>query len=187
MQFLPLFFFFCLVAVSHGAKKSSNLVQTFDDHKDFKKLLRTKNNVLVTFFSGMTSSKTNQDFYKIMKELAELIKGKGTVASVDCSSGDGKKLCKKLKLSPVPQDGEHVVKHYKDGEFHLNYSRPKVLKSMLTFMRDPTGDMPWDEDKSSADVKHISDVKQFNSLLKKDHGRIMMVRTDIYILFSFII
>lgn len=169
----PVAFLIFSVAACLATKKSSNLVQTFEDHKEFKKLLRTKNNVLVTFFSG-AASKEIQEFGKILKELAQLMKGKGTIASVDCSSADGKKLCKKLKISPG--SGEYIIKHYKDGEFHLNYSRPKVLKSMLTFMRDPTGDLPWDEDKDAGDVKHIMDVKHFNNLLKKDHGRIMMVR-----------
>jgi protein disulfide isomerase family A protein 5 len=32
-----------------------------------------------------------------------------------------------------------VLKHYKDGEFHKDYDRALTLKSMVTFLRDPTG------------------------------------------------
>ncbi len=35
-----------------------------------------------------------------------------------------------------------VLKHYKDGEFHKDYDRSITLKSMVTFLRDPTGQSP---------------------------------------------
>ncbi len=35
-----------------------------------------------------------------------------------------------------------MLKHYKDGEFHKDYDRSITLKSMVTFLRDPTGQSP---------------------------------------------
>lgn len=31
------------------------------------------------------------------------------------------------------------------------------VKSLVTFMRDPVGDKPWDEDEASKDVVHVPD------------------------------
>lgn len=67
---------------------------------------------------------------------------------------DGKKLCKKLKVTPEP----HIMKHYKDGEYHKDYDRKIAIQSIVNFMRDPSGDLPWEEDTASEDVVHISDA-----------------------------
>jgi hypothetical protein len=67
---------------------------------------------------------------------------------------EAKKLCKKLKVSPEP----FLLKHYKDGEFHKDYDRLETAQSMVNFMRDPAGDIPWEEDSSAVDVVHISDA-----------------------------
>lgn len=67
---------------------------------------------------------------------------------------DGKKLCKKNKVEPSP----YTLKHYKDGEFHKDYDRRETVQSMSTFLRDPSGDIPWDEDEQGVDVVHINDV-----------------------------
>jgi hypothetical protein len=66
---------------------------------------------------------------------------------------DGRKLCKKLKVNPEPS----ILKHYKDGDFHKDYDRKENLQSMTNFLRDPTGDIPWEEDSSAQDVVHIAD------------------------------
>lgn len=69
------------------------------------------------------------------------------------SSAETKKLCKKLKVSPDPT----ALKHYKDGDFHKDYDRQPTVSSIVNFLRDPTGDLPWEEDESGADVLHLSD------------------------------
>lgn len=65
-----------------------------------------------------------------------------------------KKLCKKMKVSPTP----FALKHYKDGDFHKDYDRQMTVTSIVNFMRDPSGDLPWEEDKIGADVYHIQDA-----------------------------
>lgn len=67
---------------------------------------------------------------------------------------EGKKLCKKNKVEPTA----YQLKHYKDGEYHKDYDRRETVHSMATFLRDPSGDVPWDEDEQGVDVVHINDV-----------------------------
>lgn len=52
----------------------------------------------------------------------------------------------------------YQLKHYKDGEYHKDYDRRETVHSMATFLRDPSGDVPWDEDEQGVDVVHINDV-----------------------------
>nr|CAD7440439.1 unnamed protein product [Timema bartmani] len=153
-----------LLEVDHHVAKQSaqkaNAVEEVSDFKEFKKLLRTKNNVLVCFVS---SSKQASPIIKIFREAAESVKGQGTMLLIDCS-GESKKMCKKLKVNPNP----FVLKHYKDGEYHKDYDRLQTAQSMVKFMRDPAGDIPWEEDSAAEDVMHISDALTLNRFLKKE-------------------
>lgn len=63
-------------------------------------------------------------------------------------------MCKKLKITP----DTYILKHYKDGDFNKDYTRKETVISMVNFMRDPTGDLPWEEDDDSTDVVHIADA-----------------------------
>lgn len=51
-----------------------------------------------------------------------------------------------------------LLKHYKDGEFHKDYDRQMATSSIVNFMREPTGDLPWEEDPAGADVMHVQDA-----------------------------
>lgn len=67
---------------SNGKNNSKKLVvDNIADIKDFKKVLRTKTNVLVCFYSNY---KKSQDVIKVLKEVADNIKGEGTMVLVDC-------------------------------------------------------------------------------------------------------
>lgn len=70
------------------------------------------------------------------------------------TSSEAKKMCKKLKANPNPI----ALKHYKDGEFHKDYDRQLTVPSIVNFMRDPAGDLPWEEDPIGADVYHVPDA-----------------------------
>nr|CAD7200587.1 unnamed protein product [Timema douglasi] len=161
---VTLVFLILLLEVNHHVAKQStqkaNAVEEVSDFKEFKKLLRTKNNVLVCFVS---SSKQASPIIKIFREAAESVKGQGTMLLIDCS-GESKKMCKKLKVNPNP----FVLKHYKDGEYHKDYDRLQTAQSMVKFMRDPAGDIPWEEDSAAEDVMHISDALMLNRFLKKE-------------------
>ena len=94
MKILTLTLVISLVLVVQAAKKGPKAtVEEIVEHKDFKKLLRTKNNVLVYFFD-----KPGKHLITTLREVADKIKGTGTLVSVDCNNSDGKKLCKKLKV-----------------------------------------------------------------------------------------
>lgn len=54
------------------------------------------------------------------------------------------------------------MKHFKDGEFHKDFDRRTTVSSFINFLRDPTGDLPWEEDESGADVVHIRDSEVNN-------------------------
>ena len=89
-----LFVVLSLILLTQGAKKASKAtVEELVEHKDLKKLLRTKNNVLVYFFD-----KPAKPIITLLREVADKVKGTGTIVSVDCNQSDGKKLCKKLKV-----------------------------------------------------------------------------------------
>ncbi|KAK6644436.1 hypothetical protein RUM43_000703 [Polyplax serrata] len=159
---------FCQVPRHIDAKNSQkNVITSIVDIKDFKKLLRTKNNILTLFINY---PKENLNVVKVFEDTAELIKGQGTMVLTDCS-GEAKKLCKKLKVNPDP----YVIKHYKDGDFHKNYDRKITMSSMLNFMRDPTGDIPWDEDSAATGIVHIPDPTSLTKLLRKEMGPLMIM------------
>ena len=158
--------FLAIITVYVDAKKTAkSLVEEISDHKDFKKFLKTRNNILVYFYSN----NIQKDISELLKKVSESTKGLATLVSVDCSSQDGKKLCKKVKAS----NGE--LKHYKSGEYHKDYDRPMTFASMDNFLRDPTGDAPWEEDEDSGDVLFLNDAKSFNGALKRDKKGMMVM------------
>jgi len=164
---LVILLFGAILAVTTAKKTEKSLVEAVNDYKDFKKVLRTKNNVLVLFSNNL---KKTADVTKLIDEVSVEVKGLATVVSVDCNDKEGKKLCKKLKVS---SDDSFVIKHYKDGDFHKNYDRALRSKSLVTFLKDPSGDLPWDEDPASQDVQHLHSPKQLSNLLKTESGPIL--------------
>ncbi|XP_022832782.1 protein disulfide-isomerase A5 isoform X2 [Spodoptera litura] len=156
----------CVIFVqkSEQAKKQRTAVITdIGDIKDFKKLLRTKTNVLILYVNEPKNSHTIVD---VFKDTADAMKGQATLALIDCTS-EGRKLCKKLK---VATDKPYYMKHYKDGEYHKDYDRNESSYSLSNFLRDPTGDLPWDEDPTATDIFHLQDGEALNKFLKKGAG-----------------
>lgn len=154
-------FLLLLVALVAAKTKLSAVQEDITDYKDFKKLLRTKNNVLALYISSVKEAATE---LKVFREAAEAIRGTGTMLMVDCSNQERKKLCKKLKIAPEP----YALRHYKDGDFHKDYDRQLNVGSMVTFMRDPAGDLPWEEDPAGEDVLHFNDAAAFTKHLRRD-------------------
>ncbi|XP_056642499.1 protein disulfide-isomerase A5 [Diorhabda sublineata] len=168
-----LFVVFCIfifvIAIAQCSSKSNKklVIENIADIKDFKKLLRTKTNILICFYNNY---KQSQNVIKVFKEVADNIKGEGTMVLIDCK-GDAKKLCKKLK---IPNDAYSIM-HYKDGDFHKDYDRKITVSSMTNFMRDPTGDIPWEEDTTATDIVHIPDSNTLSKLLKKELRPLMVM------------
>ncbi|XP_072930576.1 protein disulfide-isomerase A5 [Epargyreus clarus] len=152
-----------VLSVQHSVqvkKPKTSVVTNIEDMKEFKKLLRTKTNVLILY---VNSPKASHAILDVVKDVADTMKGQATLVSIDCNS-DAKKICKKLK---IPLDKPYYIKHYKDGDFHKDYDRGETLSAMTNFLRDPTGDLPWEEDPEAADIFHLSDGEALGKFLKR--------------------
>jgi hypothetical protein len=67
----------------YSTKDSKNaVVDNVYDIKDFKKIIRTKTNVLVCYTSSI---KQTTQVIKVFREAADVIKGQGTMVLMDCS------------------------------------------------------------------------------------------------------
>ncbi|XP_068632672.1 protein disulfide-isomerase A5 [Battus philenor] len=156
-------FVLCLQTSVQAKKHKSHLITDIDDIKDFKKLLRTKTNVLILFLNVPKS----HSIVDVFKETADAMKGQATLVLIDCNNSDSKKLCKKLK---VDQSKPYFIKHYKDGEYHKDYDRSETVSSFSNFLRDPTGDLPWEEDPEATQIYHLPDGEALTKFLKKGVG-----------------
>uniref|UniRef100_A0A665WJ13 Thioredoxin domain-containing protein n=1 Tax=Echeneis naucrates TaxID=173247 RepID=A0A665WJ13_ECHNA len=134
--------------------KVSPLIEKVSDHKDFKKLLRTRTNVLVLYTKTATSGDSH---LKLLSDVAQTVKGQGTIAWVNCGDSEGRKLCKKVKVDPSSKRG---------GIF---------VDSMVAFLKDPSGPPLWEENPEAKDVIHIETEKDFRKLLKKEERPILMM------------
>lgn len=63
-----------------------------------------------------------------------------------------------MKANPEPT----ILRHYKDGAFNKDYERQLAVSSLVNFLRDPTGDIPWEEDDTSTDIVHLRDTEVSN-------------------------
>uniref|UniRef100_A0A674DYV1 Protein disulfide isomerase family A, member 5 n=1 Tax=Salmo trutta TaxID=8032 RepID=A0A674DYV1_SALTR len=132
----------CMVSVLQAAVKVS-LIEKVSEHKDFKKLLRTRTNVLVLYTKSATSGDSK---LKLLSDVAQVIKGQGTIAWVNCGDSEGRKLCKKVKVDPSSKSGGC-----------LSFS--PALQSMVAFLKDPTGPPLWEENPDAKDVVHVETEK----------------------------
>ena len=49
------------------------------------------------------------------------------------------------------------------------------MKSMVNFMRDPTGDIPWEEDAAAQDITHVETPAELNRLLQKEKSPLLIM------------
>ncbi|XP_028394335.1 probable protein disulfide-isomerase A4 isoform X1 [Dendronephthya gigantea] len=159
-----LFFFLLLCVFTVQCKKQKNSdrkdIIIINDVKFFKKVMKTHTNLLVLFSQ---SEKEVEDKLNLLGTLAKDFKGKGSIAFVNC--GEYSKLCKKFKISAKYGP---VLKHYKNGKFNKDYNRKDTLKSLTTFMNNPTGDTPWEEEPGAETVRHIDGDKDLAKVLAKE-------------------
>lgn len=124
----------------------NSIVIEIEKPKDLKKTIATKTNLFVLYSN--TKSPEVSNIKSLLKSLD------GYVAFVDCSNKELKKSCKKV----LDEDETHVLKHYKDGAFNKDYDRQMTKTSLQNFLKDPTGDYPFDEEPSAKDVIHINSI-----------------------------
>ena len=141
-------------------------VNVVSNHKSWKKVLKTRTNVLALFANG---EKSTEDFLPVFEKVAYAVRGQGTLLFVDCKTKEGKKLCRNLKIKPALFE----LKHYKDGAFHKNYDRLLQEKSLISFMQNPATEPPWSEDPTSESVRHIEGPSDFEKLLRKEKKPIL--------------
>jgi len=144
-------------------------IKNVDNLKQYKKLLKTHTNVL-TIYSKNEKSVLNM--LKFSEDVAKEIRGLGTIVYINCGKDkETKKLCKKYNVNPMPRS----MKHYKDGSFAKDYDRKDNAKSLHTFMLNPTGDAPWEEDPNAKDVLHINTEKEFIRTQRKEKGPMLIM------------
>ncbi|XP_043854246.1 protein disulfide-isomerase A5 [Dromiciops gliroides] len=150
----------------------SPLIKKISEHKDFKKLLRTRNNVLVLYSQSAAAA---ENHLRLLSNVAKAVKGQGTISWVDCGDTESRKLCKKMKVDPSTKDKKVELLHYKDGVFHTEYNRAVTFKSIVAFLKDPEGAPLWEEDPEAKDVVHIDSEKEFRRIVKKDDKPLLMM------------
>ncbi|KAJ3592428.1 hypothetical protein NHX12_007555, partial [Muraenolepis orangiensis] len=164
------------------AVKVSPLIEKVSDHKDFKKLLRTRTNVLVLYTKTGTSGDPQ---LKLLSDVAQTVKGQGTVAWVNCGDTEGRKLCKKVKVDLGSKGVGADLLHYKDGSFHTekgkflhhyeNYGA--TAKDIADWLKNPqppqpkTPEVPWSESESA--VFHLTDAT-LDSFLEEHPSALVM-------------
>jgi len=132
------------------------------DAKAFKKLLKQKSNVFVIYSNGVPDKKQLAEY----TDLASKIRGKGTLALVDCNNKASKKLCEDIEK-------DRTIKYYKEGEFVTDYKRPLKPKSIESFISNPNADGPWEEDEAAKDVLHLTDDTYDQTIAQKKPTLVM--------------
>lgn len=155
-----------------SSTKVSSLIEKISDPKDLKKLLRTRNNVLVLYSKSEAAAESH---LRLLSTVAQAVKGQGTICWVDCGDAESRKLCKKMKVDLSAKDKKVELFHYQDGAFHTEYNRAVTFKSIVAFLKDPKGPPLWEEDPGAKDVVHIDSEKDFRRLLKKEEKPILMM------------
>lgn len=163
---LSLVAFPCPVLLGKTKFKGIKSAGTVSDLKEWKKLLKTRNNILALFADGQ---KHVSEILPMFESVASNVRGKGSLVFIDCSD-QAKKMCKNLKVKPSP----YALKHYKDGKFHKDYDRLMEERSMLSFMSNPTADPPWSEDPTANSIRHLEGPKDLENLLRTEKKPILM-------------
>lgn len=168
MNLMAIFKLLLMLCVVHIAAAAFTIVE-IEKAKDLKKTISTKTNLLVLYASNAKHSE--------VISVRNLLKSvDGSFAIVDCSNKDLKKLCKKS----LPEGDVYKLKHFKDGVFNKDYDRQLTKNSLQTFMRDPTGEIPYEEDPTGRDVVHLLDaaVSDFGFMVRcscLDQGRFRLL------------
>lgn len=137
----------CLMLSLVSVINSASSIIEIEKAKDLKKTISTKTNLLVLYGSSSRNS-------EVISARNLLKSVDGSFAFVDCTLKDLKKLCRKA----LPEGSTYVLKHYKDGAFNKDYDRQMTKNSLSNFLRDPTGEFPYEEDPTAKDVVHLLDT-----------------------------
>ena len=159
-QILCLFLIYCSLLLSPcQAAKPKCAISEIDDQKAFKKFIKSRSSILVLFVTD--ESQLIKASGSFVCDALNVMKGNVDISHVNCGN-KGKRLCKQLKVNPT----NFLLHHYKDGDFNVNYDRPQVTKSLVAFLKNPTGEAPWSDDPSAASVLHLESKADLAKSLK---------------------
>ena len=82
------------------------LVIPLANHKEFKKLLRSKTNMMVIFVADV---KKPADVSAVVGEASSKVRGLATCITIDCITKEDRKICKKMKV----RADSYLLRHYK--------------------------------------------------------------------------
>lgn len=164
LEVTRLFLMLCAVSLVNPAFT----IIEIENAKVLKKTISTKTNLMVLY----ASSSKNSDVISVKNLLKSV---DGSFAVVDCMNKDLKKLCKKA----LPEGSSYVLKHFKDGNFNKDYDRQITKNSLQNFMRDPTGEFPYEEDPTAKDVVHLleTSVSEHNDDAKTIFVKLVFMAT----------
>uniref|UniRef100_G1LDS5 Thioredoxin domain-containing protein n=1 Tax=Ailuropoda melanoleuca TaxID=9646 RepID=G1LDS5_AILME len=140
-----------VLLVQLSSTKVSSLIEKISDPKDLKKLLRTRNNVLVLYSKSEAAAESH---LRLLSTVAQAVKGQGTICWVDC--GYETKVC---IFTTILKVNAFFSSFDRDGAFHTEYNRAVTFKSIVAFLKDPKGPPLWEEDPGAKDVVHIDSEK----------------------------
>ncbi|XP_075927780.1 protein disulfide-isomerase A5-like isoform X2 [Petromyzon marinus] len=153
-----------LPVLSHSVEPANaSAVEKVTDIQSLRQLIRSRNNLLVLY---ATSALAAQDTLVLLERVADAVAGAATVAWINCGEEGGAEACARMKVAP-DADGVELL-HYRDGAFHIEYTRPETFKSMTAFLRDPLGAPLWEDSPSARDVKHLTTDQEFRTLVKNE-------------------
>ena len=109
---------------------------------------------------------------KLLEKILPKVQGLASVITVHWDNNKGKKLCKNVK---IPGSEPFSLKLYKDGEYHKDYDRAKKAKSIVAFLEDRGGEMPWEEDPLAQEVVHLSSPQQHTKFIDTEKGPVLVM------------
>uniref|UniRef100_A0A7E4VGF9 Protein disulfide-isomerase n=1 Tax=Panagrellus redivivus TaxID=6233 RepID=A0A7E4VGF9_PANRE len=157
----------------------SQIVVDIHDATEFKDLINLRNNVLIYLSNVEKDDALFDKNYKILTKAADTIAGEGTIGFIDCLS-TAKKVCKQLK--GLPEEGENFrIKHYWNGEFNTEYSRPFKATSIVRFLRNPISKhVPFIDDRHGKGIRHFDDAAKFENFKKTSKLPMLVMFHSVY-------
>ena len=171
-----------------GSKQPSSL-EDIPDNKAWKKLFKSRSNILVAFSRGATlPSKLST----LLRQANDQVRGEGTIVHISCTNRDHKALCKKAgiieddhKSKEPPKD--YVLVHFPRGDAAPSpYTRQETVRAIVSFLRDPTSPVSYNDDDPNADaLVQISDSAQLGELLKNSPLPVLLMVFSGYVTLIF--
>jgi protein disulfide-isomerase-like protein len=156
-----------LLLLALCTKEVFSKVVGVQDANEYKKLLKSRTNVLIAFAGAKKD--LPKGLLDKFETVSSQVTGQATLAYFECSADrQTKQICKKLGI-----ENGVAIKHFNKGTFNKDYDRPHEVRSIVNFLKDPTGDIPWEEDPTATAVAHL-DESNFDSTIAKGKKTLVM-------------